>query len=43
MTCVEKCGTARQVTDDNTLRRRLNAIFLTDNQGKKTENLIIRI
>jgi hypothetical protein len=34
---VEKCGKARQATDDNIIRPRKDAICMPDNQGKNTE------
>ena len=37
-----KYGTARQVTDDNNMRPRKDAIFMPDNEGKNTDTLRIR-
>ena len=38
---MEKCGTARQATDDNLVRRRKDAICMPDNEwkNKDTDNM----
>ena len=39
---VEKYGTARETTHDNTMPRRKYAIFMPDNQGKNTDTHTLR-